>query len=755
MSVNRRMGRRQFIGESIVAVGSGAFGPKRLRADAAENQVDVGNSGQRVRRTLNGQWAFRPLARTTLHSNGSITEDKANLPAEGQMTVPSNWNLSGLPNFNGKVLFKRGFDFLQKLGPNDRVFIIFHGVDYFSTVSLNGTQIGNHQGYFQRFEFDVTRHIKHGRNQLAVTVDAPLEKPETVWPNHKHMIKGVFSDWDCKPGGTSMKHGQDGTTAGIWNSVELEVRHRAWLGIVKIQPYLYSKGDDEKETNAKTHAKVFITTEITVAQPGNYVLSARVGGTQVSSHVKITDERTSVVLVLPIDNPRLWWTWDLGEPYLYSCRLTLTFEGAVIDSRESQFGIRTIALDEKTGEWRLNGVRFFIRGSSIVPELWLSRYTPERIAEDIRLLKQAHMNGVRVCVHINRQELYDALDRAGIVAWQDFPLQWDYTHTNAFLQEAAGQLREMIRQFYNHPSIITWVCQNESSAYNVEVMDPFLAQVGKQEDSSRPVRPVSAFREHLYFGWYIGNYNEYLALPGGPIISELGAQALPSVEEVHDMIGTSWPPDWNKLAYHDFQYDQTFHVARIKMGDNWREFVGNSQKYQASLLKFAIEHYRRAKYKKVGCFFMFMFMDCWPGVTWSVLSYSRKPKAGYHAVARAFQPVLIGAELDRVAWSKGILGPRHVGGPRPETIRPWVVNDRLEEVEYVTCEASLRGKGQEHIVGKSAAPVKLEPDSVTDLPALRCIVPEDSEPGDYELVLTLRQEGKAISQNSYSISVVK
>lgn len=755
MSVNRRMGRRQFIGQSIVALGSGAVVPKRLGADALESQTDAGNPVQGVSKSLNGQWSYRPLARTTLHSDGSITEDKANLPEQGQMAVPSNWNLSGLPNFNGKVLFKREFNFSQKLRPDDRVFIIFHGVDYFSTVSLNGAQIGKHQGYFQRFEFDATRHIKHGRNQLAVTVDAPLEEPGTVWPDHKHMIKGVFSDWDCKPGGTSMKHGQDGTTAGIWNSVEIEVRHRAWLGIVKIQPYLYNKGEDEKDTKAKTHAKVFINMEITAVQPGDYLVNAKVGGTQVSSHVKISDEGTSVVLVLPIDNPRLWWTWDLGEPYLYTCRLTLSSEGAVIDSRDIQFGIRTIALDEKTGEWRLNGVRFFIRGSSIVPDLWLSRYTPQRIAEDIRLLKEAHMNGVRVCVHMNRQELYDALDKAGIVAWQDFPLQWDYTHTNAFLQEAARQLRDMIRQFYNHPSIITWVCQNESSAYNVEVMDPFLAQVGKQEDSSRPVRPVSAFREHLYYGWYSGNYNEYLALPGGPIISELGAQALPSVEEVHDMVGTSWPPDWNKLAYHDFQYDQTFHVADIKMGDNWREFVENSQQYQARLLKFAIEHYRRAKYKKVGCFFQFMFVDCWPAVTWSVLSFSRKPKAGYHAVARAFQPVLIGAELDRVVWSKGILGPTHKGGPRPEFIRPWVVNDRLEGIEDVTCEASLRGQGQEHIVGKSAAPVKIEADSAADLPSLRCTIPRDLGTGAYELMLTLKQAGKTISQNYYSISVVK
>jgi len=721
-------------------------------------QAETEPGSAKIERTiipLDGQWRYRPMARTTLHRNDSITENKSSLPPAGVMPVPSNWHLSGLPNFNGKVLFERDFDFPPQPAPGDRVFLVFHGVDYFSTVTLNGAVIGKHEGYFQRFEFDVTSHIQQGRNHLAVTVDAPLEEPGTVWPSHKRMIKGVFSHWDCKPGSGSLERGQDGTTAGIWNRVELEVRHRAWVGDVKIQPYLYDYNEDKKDATKKTHAKVFITAEITAAELGNYVLMAEAGGTSASAPVEIAEGSASVVLVLTIDNPRLWWTWDLGEPYLYTCRMTLSSEGAAIDSQEIPFGIRTISLDEKTGEWRLNGVRFFIRGSSIVPDLWLSHYTPERIAEDVRLLKEAHLNGVRVCVHMNRQELYDALDRAGIAAWQDFPLQWSYTQTDAFLQEAARQLRNMIRQFYNHPSIITWVCQNESSSYNVEVMDPFLAQVGRQEDSSRPVRPVSAFNEHLYLGWYSGDYHNYAALPGGPIISELGAQALPSVEELREMVGDSWPPDWNKLAYHDFQYDETFHVAQIEMGGNWEQFVKNSQEYQARLLKFAIEHYRRAKYKKAGCFFQFMFMDCWPSVTWSVLSYGRKPKAGYHAVAQAFQPLLVGAELDRKVWSKGRPGPTRTGAQRHQRVRPWVVNDRVEDVEGVTCEARLRGQGQDQIVGSNDTPLKLAADSVIDLPSLVCAVPENLKDGLYDLVLALKQAGQTLSENSYEVTLVE
>jgi len=327
------------------------------------------------------------------------------------------------------------------------------------------------------------------------------------------------------------------------------------------------------------------------------------------------------------------------------------------------------------------------------------------------------------------------------------------------MQEAARQLRDMVRQFYNHPSIITWVCQNESTAYNVNVLDPFLARVGAQEDSSRPVRPVSAFQEHVYEGWYGGDYHNYGATPGGPIISELGAQALPSLEEVREMFGEAWPPDWEKLAYHDFQYDQTFKDAKLPMPSNWSDFVANSQRYQAELLKYAIEHYRREKYKKIGSFFQFQFVDCWPAITWSVVSYARRPKPGYDAVQRAFQPVLIAADLDKTEWSKGKSGEAPVG--LGLALKLWVVNDEHHSIEGATFEARLRRQGVDVLVGSSLPaepgkePLSIAADAVQDLPELYCTLPPDAAPGAYELVLLLKQGDRVVSENVYPMSVVE
>ena len=706
--------------------------------------------------SLDGIWKYQPIARTTLKSDGTIAEDKSNLPPAGTMVVPSNWHLNGLPNFNGRVKFGREFSLARALAATERAFLNFRGVDYFVEVSLNGNYVGKHEGYFQSFEFDVTPFLKRGRNELAVTVDAPLEEPGTVWPDHKWMIKGLFSHWDCKPGSISLKNGQDGTTAGIWNSVALEVRDQAWLGTVKIQPFLYRRGlaTDNAEDTA-LDAEIYVSAEVFAASPGQYEVTAEVGESRASSLVDIRAPSVMATLVVSLAQPHLWWTWDLGEPYLYNCNLSLKAKGQVVYKRMVPFGVRSIGLDEKSGEWRLNGVRFFIRGTNIVPDLWLAQYTPERIEEDIRLLKGAHVNGVRICVHVDRPELYDALDRAGIVAWQDFPLNWDYTHAREFMQEAARQLRDMIRQYYNHPSIITWVCQNESTAYNVKVLDPFLAGVGAQEDSSRPVRPVAADSEHLYLGWYGGDYHDYVATNSGPIVSELGAQALPSLQEMREMVGDTWPPDWDKLAYHDFQYEQTFHIADLKTGANWAEFVENSQRYQAELLKFAIEHFRRVKYQKIGSFFQFQFMDCWPAITWSVVSAGRKPKQGYYAMQRAFQPVLIGADLDRTIWSKGKYIHHEGSTGLGTSLDMWVVNDEHHAIATATYEAHLRGQGKDTAVCARPKPADITPDSVMSLPGLTCAPPADLPLGSYDLVLTLRQGSKTLSENTYAVTVVE
>ena len=101
------------------------------------------------------------------------------------------------------------------------------------------------------------------------------------------------------------------------------------------------------------------------------------------------------------------------------------------------------------------------------------------------------------------------------------------------------------------------------------------------------------------------------------------------------------PEHWAEWAFHNFQIDQTFNVAKIEPGPDLSTFVAQSQAYQAQLIKFATEYYRSHKWQGVTGIFQFMFMDCWPSISWSILDHARRPKLGYEALQRSFQPLLI------------------------------------------------------------------------------------------------------------------
>lgn len=715
----------------------------------------------RRRFSLNGTWKYTPIANVMLKMDG-LVENTTALPPAGEMMLPVNWQLAGLDNFHGRVRFERSFSFECLREGEASLWMVFRGVDYYAKVWVNDTLVGEHEGYFQTFAFDITRAVQTGENRVRVDVIDPIEEPGPVWPNHKRMIKGVISHWDCRPGSWNLETGQDKNSGGIWNDVYLETRPAAFIGHLRTSTTLVPREapvdlalgmEPDCEDDGALQAIVLVETEV-FGPKGGYQLVVRIGKDEAPAGVAEqavlqTQDGQRHTVVVPVPEPKLWWTWDLGEPHLEPLMVIVKQDGIEIDRQEIEIGLRELRLDPLTGEWWLNKQRFFVRGTNVVPTLWLGEYDGAMIARDIELLRAAYINGVRVCVHINRDEFYTALDRAGIIVWQDFALQWGYIESNEVTQDAATQIRDMIRLLVNHPCIALWCCQNESTFHNKKILDPVLAQAAAMEDGSRYIRVISEMSEHTYDGWYSGHYRDYTALPATPILTEFGAQALPNLEALKEMIGESWPPDWNKLAYHDFQYDQTFHVAKIPLGNSWKEFVENSQAYQSRLLKYAIELYRKNKYKKLGGMFQFMFMDCWPSVTWSVVGYDRKPKKGYHTLAQVYQPVLIGVDLQRDMLMKET---DPVNYQQPLVVRPWVVNDRHVALENCIFSVSLKSD-QYFIEAHQERCFTVPADGVLEhAPSLA--ISKAVPAGAYQMELVLRSNDEIISTNQYDLTVV-
>jgi beta-mannosidase len=689
--------------------------------------------------SLNGKWDFK-------------YQDK-----KARITVPSNWYSAGF-DICGEADYSRGFSFKKAKGK--KYFLVFMGVDYFCEASLNGKPAGRHEGYFQKFRFDVTDIIKNGVNRIDVRVNAPKESTD-VWPNSKFLIKGIFNHHDARPGSWDKKRGQERNTGGIWNDVYIETTDAIEIERVKITPLLKDDGvwNVGSELIINNYSDRVIPASLSALfAPFNFKGDSK----RSSREISLKPGANVIFLHADMQNPALWWTWDFGAPNLYEFVYTVK-SGALKDAYSDISGIREFKKAEDKA-WYLNGKRLFIRGTNIIPTQMLSEYGPGKAAMDVRLLVEANINMVRIHAHVNRKELYYEADKAGLMVWQDFALQWGYETTETFMENAVSQIKDMINQHYNRPSITFWCCHNEPFVSEKQ-LDPVLYIKAREEDPVRYIEKASDFTQHYYPGWYYENTPEnfYLDTVNAEkryIISEYGAEALPCLETMEKMMAPEdlWPPNWETWEYHDFQPEQTFNTARVKMGDTLEEFIENSQKYQADIIKAHTETFRLARYKFLNGILHFMFCECWPSITWAVVDYYRLPKKGYFALKTAMQPVYPGYRLVRKTKSKG---ERLSWGVLWDSF--FIINDLPETLKNVTAHLSL--------VDAAGREYKKEKKKLKEIPA-DCviypfqgqaiesfeedpfIIPYDVKSGMGSVELKLYDSsGKLFAENSYELEV--
>ncbi|MFA5103562.1 MAG: glycoside hydrolase family 2 TIM barrel-domain containing protein [Candidatus Margulisiibacteriota bacterium] len=712
--------------------------------------------------SLRGKWQYI-LDPKESGEKSRLFDPSKKFKSSKKMNIPSNWQVGGIDNYSGTVWFKKEFDGIDIKDGEDAI-LQFAGVDYFAKVWLNGKLLGEHEGYFQPFEFDVTKFLNTSplpmgegvgvrANVLVVKVSSPAEPAgKDAWPHRKRLIKGVFGHHDVRPGAWHGKLGQSKGTGGIWNDVNLIICKKIRLSGIKINPKLkdnYKTADLNIEIfaeNTTSFSKKAVAI-VEIIGPNGKNVDRFKSMLELRSGINIFDVKTV------IKGPHLWWPRDLGEQNLYYAKVSLfdAKSGELLSLTESRFGIREIKIGENKA-WIINGKKIFVRGSNIIPEEYLSAYSKERIKKDVELIKESNCNAVRVHAHVNRKELYDALDEAGIMVWQDFALQWEYIDTPQFISEAVKQIREMVNLLHNNPCVVVWCCHNEPVAKAKKLDDLLFKAVG-QEDTTRAIFKSSDFHEHPYPGWFWGHYRYFLSLVGKPFPSEFGAQALPREATLKKMFAKKdlWPPNWFAWAYRDFVYEQTFHIAGVEQGRTLKEFIRNSQDYQSRVIKFSVENYRQHKWSQITGIFHFMLLEPWPAVSYSVTDYFRNRKKGFFALKKSFQPVAVLSSLQRSAYGIG----RKIEG------QFWIVNDYPRDFRNAKIVFSLKRKNRA-LHRFAAVTIDVESDSCKEVTnkvysyTKGLEIPLKIRSGPAELFADVfDSKGKLISSNSEEIDLVR
>ena len=408
---------------------------------------------------LNGLWEFAETA-----PNDSAAPPKFGVMLAERILVPYAMEsaLSGVMRHAERVTYRRTFHRPSEMGAGERLVLHFGAVDWRATVYLNGKLLGSHSGGYDEFSFDVT--------------DALL--PGTA---EQELVVAVFDPTDAfgQPRGKQVSKPE-----GIWYTPVTGIWQTVWLEPVPVQHIM----------------SLTLTPDVAAGQLRVRVTpSPGAAGTAVeaiaSSNGHLIGQvtgRAGEDLRLPVPNAHLW---SPDDPFLYDLTVRLRDAGGVADSVGSYFGMRSVSIGtDKSGFKRiaLNGQPVFQLGpldQGWWPDGLYTAPTDAALRFDIDMMKRLGFNMVRKHIKVEPERWYWYADHLGLAVWQDMPSGWN--DSPAARAAFESELRQMLDERHNHPSIVVWVPFNEKWG---QFDTPRIVSVIEAIDSSRLVNDVSGWQ---------------------------------------------------------------------------------------------------------------------------------------------------------------------------------------------------------------------------------------------------------------------
>jgi len=733
---------------------------------------------------LDGAWRYRLEGDEPGETLGYTRPDLDD-GAWPQMELPTNWYLTEVGDFFGTIWFRRAFCVPEAMR-GQRLFLRFGAVDYLADVWLNGTYLGHHEGMFNPFEFDVTEHLDLDGDNVVVVKDAaprddteyvPVGNPDNPLsaPYRTHQaraitqIKGHMIDAMHRPGAmTSFR--SDGTSGGICDNVELIARPSVYVDHVRISTEIGVRRDHDgavaPDGTALVNVDVTVDNTTGEAVPTELGLSIRpwndehaAGETHVHTRpVVLQPGRTTHAVVLTVPNPRLWWTWDQGEPNLYTA--TVTAHG---DAMEQRFGIKELAQDPSTGQWHLNGRRIFLRGMRYISSLWMSQANERMWSEDLGRMLEMQVNAIRIGSHVERDGFYAMCDELGILVWQVFPLHYCVSDADDLIERASDMIKDMGLMLGNHACIGMWSVFKEPEVYLLpDRPNNYFRLCRVLKEALGTVDPVrwihlGDYREGVYnlmigYCWDGDTHLDEVDLP--PHIVEFGAGSIPVRETLETFVPADklWPPDWDTWEYHGFFYDLAFGFAKVEMRDTLEAFIEAYQAYEALVVKEQVEYLRQRKYRPIASMFHYYWSDPCPIMGSGLFDYERRPYAVYEALRSVYGRVLISLERDAKPYVIGREKVYERGTTFTGTV--WVTNDHGEPFDGAEVSWRIVQADTGEVVNGHTAAFRIPADAAEPADRIAWDVPDTTLPGAYRVEMRVADAGgEVLSTNATEIVV--
>lgn len=735
---------------------------------------------------LNGIWEYKKEEAGKC-AEVFLREDAEEKNGWKPIAVPNNWYLTEIGDYFGTIWFRTGFD-TPAIKASEHVWLRFGAVDYIADVWLNGKYLGNHEGIFNPFEFDITRYLKKdGKNILLVRDSAPRDETEYInsgldkdtplsEPYQRHQakaitqIKGHMIDAMHRPGAmTSFR--QDGNSAGIWDDVALIIRPEKFIEYCKISTRLVLKKDWCGDGEDKDTGSALVNVDVTVNnQTGDTVsgeLRAVIEGDNFECDKKTVSKRfivippgkTTVKMAITVEDVKLWWTWDHGYPHLYNLKLQWQE-----DELTQRFGIKEITYDEKHGAWYLNKKRIFLRGMRYISSLWMSEAGMDMWKPDFEKMLKMNINSIRIGSHVEKDGLYKLCDELGLLMWQVFPLHYCVSDDDDLISRASDMMRDMGMMLTNHACMGMWSVYKEPEIYQLpdKPNNYFrLCQILKETlKSIDPVRWVHLgdYREGV-MNIMLGCCNDgdvdvhYKKIP--PNIVEVGSQSIPCRETLETFIPQDklWPPDWDTWEYWGLFYSNTFGFGKVELGNSLDEFIENTQDYEAESVKDQIEFLRQKKYAPVSTMYLYYWSDACPMIGSGLLDYYRRPYKVYDYMQRVYTPVLVSAEPSMHPYRLGRKKCFRAG--TTFSARVWLINDHYHAIEDAELKWSVVDCETEKVLAANQFRLNILADSAEIPDHIILPLPEELAGHRCRVEMSVRTDEEVLSENYMNFTVTE
>lgn len=354
-----------------------------------------------------------------------------------EVTLPHTWNLDAFVGGNTYCQTLANYQrtlFIPNEWKNKRLFLRFRGVQNVADVFLNGRHIGDHYGGYTAFAFEITDKVLHGYNNTLLVAVSNTRRSDVLPTSTEENIYG-----------------------GIYRDVELLVTEKS-----TISPLYY--GTDGVMVHQTEVTKDRASGRVDVALLGRKDAQANLlvefvapdGYVSLTKNAKAKFDGNLVSVPFTIENAELW---SLNNPRLYTVRVTLGEEVV-----EVKTGFRRIEVTSDK-KFTINGRRVRVHGVLLGHDRMPkgNAVSKHDINSDLALIREMGANAIRSVTGPHDQHLYNECDRLGVLAWVDFPLtrapflsDISYYATPRFEENGLHQLREIVLQNINHPSVAMW-----------------------------------------------------------------------------------------------------------------------------------------------------------------------------------------------------------------------------------------------------------------------------------------------------------